>query len=176
MMPGQLLLYAKIGAVALFLVLVFGTGHRIGKNGVQADWDRDKVQMLAAQAALVAERGKEIAELRLKQDAINLKVSDEHSIALGILEQTYNDRIAAVRASGGLRIPRAACSPVGTTTEAASAGGVNETTSPSVALPRETERRLFDLAKEADELLETTRSCQSWIRAQGFYGAALPHQ
>lgn len=171
MTPGQILLIAKIGAVGLLIALVFGMGHRVGKNGVQAAWDSDKAQRIAATAALVEEHGKEITALRLKQDAVNLKVSDDHEIALQIMAKTYDERIAAVRASGGLRVTRSICAgPVGTTTETASTGRRDADTAGTVQLPTEIEQNLFSEARRADEIVEQVRSCQNWIRSQGFYG------
>lgn len=175
MTPAQVLLSAKIGAVGLLFLAVFMWGYIDGKNGVQAAWDRDRAKRIEAQAALIEKHDQEIAALRKKQDAVNLKVTDDYQIALQILGKTYDENLASIRASGGLRIPRPAC-PTVATTETASNSGHNEATTGTIALPEEVERRLFDLVKSADETLEQARACQNWIRSQGFYGARFPHQ
>lgn len=177
MTPAQLVLIAKIGAVGVLIIGVGMSAHRAGKNSVQAAWDSDKAQRIAAQAALVETHGKEITALKAKQDATNLKVSEDHENALEEMGRNYDDRVAAVRAAGGLRIPRSVCTgSAGTTTKTASNSGRNEEVAGTVKLPDEIESNLFSEARRADEIVEQARACQNWIRQQGFYGALLPLQ
>jgi hypothetical protein len=175
MTPAQLLLLAKIGLVGALIVGLYVTGHHQGEKAVQARWDASKVIFEADKAKLVADHDTEIANLRKSQDENNLKVSADHEDALQKLGKKYEDRIAAINAAGGLRVSRSICSgSVATATETTSDSGHNEDLAGTVKLPDEIANNLFSEARRADEIVEQARACQSWIRAQGFYGVSLP--
>ncbi len=176
MMPGQWLLLLKIGVIGALLVAVFMFGHRTGADAVQSDWDSEKAQLMAEQKKLILEHTREMETLQAKQYAINYKVGEEHEQALQTLGKKYAIEIAAVRASGGLRIPKSACSGSSIAgTETTSNSGSNETASATFALPYAIEAGLFKLAEDADGHLEQLRACQNWIRLNGFYGDQTPH-
>jgi hypothetical protein len=171
MIPSGYLLLGKIGAVIVLLLGVYLTGRHQGEDAVQADWDRSKAQFIDAQSKLILEHAREMEDLRKKQDATNIQVSQDHQEALDAIQQKHDAELAAVRANG-LRIPKTVCSNTVTTgTETTSPGGSDDNTSDSVALPEQTSRDLLDLAAEADRTTEIARSCQSWIIKNGFYSA-----
>lgn len=175
LIPTPYLLLAKIGAVGVLLLGTYLTGHHQGGNAVQADWDRSKAQLLQAQNKLITDHAKEMAELQEKHDADNILVSQQHQEAINELAKKYDSDVAAVKSSGGLRIPRAVCSgPNSAGTETASDSGHNETVAATVELPTELEGRLFSEAKRADEIVEQARACQNWIQKNGFYGFPIP--
>lgn len=170
--PSAYLLVAKIGAVGVLLLGVYLTGRHHGESAVQADWDRSKAQLIDAESKLILEHGKEMEALRQKQFATNILVSQEYQEALDAIQQKHDADLAAVRAAGGLRVPRAICtSTVTTGPQAASNGGPDANASATIALPEQITNDLFDLATEADRVTEIARSCQSWIIKNGFYNA-----
>lgn len=171
MIPSAYLLLAKIGAITALLLAVFFYGHHVGENSVQAAWDASKVHLLMAQEKLTADHEKIIVDLKARQDADARKVSDDHERALNALQQKYVNDVTAIRAAGGLRVSRSICSgSAGTTTEATSNSGHNDYTTGTIALPEQTSNDLLELAAEADRVTEVARSCQAWIRLNGFYG------
>lgn len=169
MNPAQLLLFGKIGAVGVFVVGLYLTGHHMGAKAVQADWDRDKGQRIAMQDKLIAENDQRIMLLQQRFNETNVQVSTDHEQALQAIGKKYEADLAATRVTGGLRIPRTVCSASATDAKAAGDSGHNETTSPTVALPDAITSDLFRLAHEADELTEQARACQGWLRQNGFY-------
>lgn len=169
MMPTQLLLLAKIGFLVALLVGAFASGHRSGARGVQADWDSEKAQMIVARNQLILENQIHNAQVQAKHDEINIKVSEDHEKALNDQSKKYAVEIAAVRAAGGLRIPKSVCNSNATGTETNSDGGHNDDVAGTVQLPAEIERNLFSEAERADKIVEQARACQSWIRQNGFY-------
>jgi hypothetical protein len=177
MTPAQLILLAKIGAVGVLIVGLYGIGHHQGEKAVQGRWDASKAALIASQVKLLEDHALEVAKLKDEQDATNRKISEDHEAALQKQGKKYEDRIAAINAAGGLRISRSICaSPVTTTTETASDSGHNEDLTGTVKLPDEIANNLFSEARRADEIVEQARACQSWILQQGFYGVQIPHQ
>lgn len=170
--PGQLILLAKIGAVAALILGLYGIGHHNGEKAVQARWDGDKAVRAASQAKLVEDHAKEIERLREEQDTTNRRVSTDHEDALQKLGKKYDRDVAAVAARGGLRISSSICAAA-TTTETASNSGHHEDTAGTVQLPDDITNNLFSEAKRADEIVEQARACQAWVHENGFYGDAL---
>ncbi len=168
MTPVQLLL-GKIALLGVLILAVFMSGHRMGAKGIQADWDAYKVKAIAAQDKRIAENEQHNADVQAMHDAYNVKVATDHEASIVALNKKYDADVAAVRAAGGLRIPRTVCNRVETGTETASDGGHHEDASATVELPREIEDNLFSEAKRADEIVEHARACQSWIRQNGFF-------
>ena len=160
---------AKIGAVGLFLALVYAVGHKMGAKAVQRDWDSSKLQMAQDQTRLLQENAQKIADVVEKQKETNLAVSQDHERALLEIRTKYDADIAAARASGGLRLPRSVCTTT-TGAKAASGGGSDETATATIVLPATITDDLFDFARQADEVTEQARACQNWIRANQFYG------
>lgn len=164
----------KIIGVLLLIGVVFGYGHHLGAQGVQAKWDHDKLEVAKAAAtyaaAVTAANEKHVAEVMADNNRNSLEVSHEHQNVVAQL----NDQLVRARASqrsGGLRVPRSICAASGTAgPEAAGAIGRDDGIAGTVALPDRTAGDLLLLADEADRVTEVARACQNWIRKNGFYG------
>lgn len=167
------LLMAKIGAVGVFMVVVFATGHRSGAKAVQRDWDASRLQIAQDQNRLLQENAQKIADVVEKQKETNLTVAQDHERALLEIRTKYDADIAAARAAGGLRLPRSVCS-ASTGAQTTSPGERDADTSGTVKLPDQVEAELFSEARRADEIVEQARSCQNWIRLNQFYGVQIP--
>lgn len=168
MTPGQILWAVKIGAVGVFLALVFTAGHRMGAKGVQRDWDDSKLEILEQRANLIAENAEKIARTVEKHQQINLDVSKDHERALHAIREKYDADVAAARASGGLRVSRSICNgPTTTGTETASAVRIDEAA--TIQLPAKVEERLYKLAQDADETAAQLTALQKWIVVSGFH-------
>lgn len=165
----------KIGAVGVFLILVFAAGHRSGAKAVQRDWDASTLKFTQEQNRLLQENAQKVADLVEKQKETNLAVTQDHERALLEIRTKYDADIAAVRATGGLRLPRSICTgSVATGAQAASPGERDAADSGTVKLPDQVETNLFSEARRADEIVEQLRSCQNWIRSNQFYGGPIP--
>lgn len=163
----------KIGAVGVFLSLVYSAGHRSGSKAVQDRWDASTLKIAQDQTRLLQENAQKVADLVKKQQETNLAVSQDHERALLEIHTKYDADIAAMRASGGLRLPRSVCS-ASTGAQATGTGGSNEAAAATILLPATTTDDLFDFARRADEVTEIARSCQNWIRSNQFYGGPIP--
>lgn len=171
-------LWPKIIGVLLVIGIVFGYGHHLGVQGVQAKWDHNKLEVAQAAAtyaaAVTAANEKHVAEVTAANNRNSLEVSHEHQNVVAQL----NDQLVRARANqraGGLRIPRSVCAttangPAGP--EAAGAVGRDDGIAGTVALPDRTAGDLLLLADEADRVTEVARACQNWVRKNGFYGAS----
>lgn len=170
MTPAQIILAVKIGLLSLLIAGSFISGHHIGAEGVQAAWDASKVEMIDAQSKLIATHAQEMEDLRKKQNLDNVQVSEDHQKAIDEITKKHDTDLAAVRAAGGLRIPRSICNgPADPGAETPSTSGPNADTAGTVTLPDKITNDLFDYAAEADQVTEQARACQSWIRKNGFY-------
>lgn len=170
--PSGYLLIAKIGAVSALLLGVYLTGRHHGETAVQADWDRSKAQFIDAQSNLILQHAREMEDLRKRQLDINFEISQDHQRNLDAIQKKHDADLAAVRASGGLRVTRTICSgPADTGAKATGNGGHDADASTTVALPEQTSNDLLNFATEADRVTEIARSCQSWIIKNGFYNA-----
>lgn len=174
LIPDQYLLLAKIGAVGALVVGVYLTGHHQGAKAVQADWDASRAMIASAQAKLVEDHAKEIADVQAKHDADNIKVSTDHEKALQDLDAKYRAAVTVARADG-LRVSKSICSPAAAASETTSDSGHHDDTAGTVALPDQVTSDLLALVAEADRTTEIARACQGWIRANGFYTPIPPH-
>lgn len=163
---------AKWCAVVVFLWLVFSAGHRAGEKAVQADWDASTLKIAQDQNRMLQENAQKVADLVERQKKTNLTVSQDHERALLEIRTKYDADIASARVSG-LRLPRSVCSSA-TGAQATGPSGLDAEASSAVVLPEQTSRDLFDFARQADEVTETARACQNWIRANRFYGDPIP--
>lgn len=165
-----------IGLVIAVLVLggaawtIHSDGKESGAAEVQAKWDASERGHQLAETAARRKHDDDMAALSLKHLNINLKVSDDHEKELHTLRLERDADRSAVDRAGGLRIPAPACHHPVAATEAASAGGRDEASAATVRLPQQVENNLWALADDADEVSAQLRSCQAWIRNNGFYG------
>jgi hypothetical protein len=69
-----------------------------------------------------------------------------------------------------LHLSRAVCNPTAGQADTAGDERNHEAAAGTVRLPITLENNLFDLADDADEIVEQARACQQWIKQHGFYG------
>jgi hypothetical protein len=160
MMNPYLIIGALVGAIALF-----GGGFAGGvryEAGIAAKRDlaRERAQSEAV-LAVVAEN----EAIQKANEAKARKVSRSHADELATIRAQFNaDR------AGGLRVTSAVCDAVTFKADSPGAGRVDAPAAGTVQLPAEIERRLRELARDADEVTATARALQDWARANGFYG------
>ncbi|MBV8061444.1 MAG: hypothetical protein JO253_07995 [Alphaproteobacteria bacterium] len=161
-------------AGAFYVALSIHDARKIkeGEAITQAKWDQDKLQRAAAQAKADADQEERFQKMRTNFQQHNQEVSDDHQKAVDELNAKLVAARANVRAAGGLRIPSAGlCDGSGKAgTETHGTSGRDADAAGTVALPEQTANDLLSLADEADRVTEIARSCQAWIRKQGFYG------
>ncbi|QGZ42723.1 hypothetical protein IP92_05744 [Pseudoduganella flava] len=174
MTPGQIKL-AVCGAVLVVLLAGVGIGgYHVGANGVQAEWDRDKLEQSQAQERAV------LAAIAANDAAHAADIESTKATLAQYKESLYaaNERIAADRADAErdrlrIAIPARVCA-ASATGEAASPRRADAIPGvETVELPEATERRLRDLAESADREVAGLRAqvlgLQGWIRSHGFY-------
>lgn len=162
MIPSPYLLLAKIGLIGVLLAGVFGYGHYVGSSGVQSRWDSEKAQTTLAIAKLKEDHAAENAKVQQDNELRSINAEKKHEQDLDALNQKY---LAA--SNSGLRIPSTACNSVAPPTSAQGSSDTNEAS--TIRLPPETERRLFDLAKSADQTSLQLLALQQWIIDSGLY-------
>ncbi len=162
--------YSAAGGLLLAIALCLG-GSSVGKRVERAKWQEKELATAAKiEAQLVAAQEKYV-RLQNLNEATAQKASAIHEKAISDLQAQYDAARAAIRAAGGLRIPRAVCARQDDGKAPAAGAGRSDDSAPAtVALPDETERRLLELTKEADALAERLRALQAWVRAAGLYG------
>jgi hypothetical protein len=164
--------YAIIGGIILAIALCLG-GASVGKRLERTAWQAKELATAAAtQKELVASQDRYV-RLQKFNEATARKASADHEKAISDLSRQYDAARAAIRAAGGLRVSRSICQADGAA-QGAGAGGSDEATAATVALPPEVERRLLDLTREADELAERLRALQQWVKDSGHYGEPQP--
>lgn len=164
--------YAIIGGLLLLIAVAFGSAQ-VGRKLERTAWQAKEIATAAAaQKDLIAEHDKYV-RLQNFNEATARKASANHEQAIADLTQKYDAARAAIRAAGGLRIPRAVCTDSYTATaNSASAGRPDDASAATVQLPDRIESDLLALTKRADDLAERLRALQEWVRATGHYGPA----
>lgn len=167
-----------LGACIVLIVLALGLAHHFEDRGRQlerAGWLKKEADERTADLALIQQHQAEMNELEKHHLLIERETSENHEKELAQLRHDRDADRAAVDRAGGLRIPAPACPadrPVGGT-EAPGAGGRDEAGAGTVRLPYQVENDLWSIVNDADEVSGQLRACQSWIRANGFYGPAM---
>jgi crotonobetainyl-CoA:carnitine CoA-transferase CaiB-like acyl-CoA transferase len=141
---------------------VWGYKH-VKKTGRQ----EVRAELKKATDEAIEKRNHEIAAEKLKQNEITQKVVNDYEAKLKDQSASYDKRIAAINAAGGLRITANRGKGLATTTQAASAGPDNEAN--TIRLPQSVESDLYAFARRADEVIIQLGACQNWIRDNGFY-------
>jgi len=162
------LVLATIGAG----FLIYRAGAHAGQLEERNEWQNLEEARRLGALDLAMAHSREITELQKKYNTINRTLEENYETEIANLHRDRDaDRAAADRA-GGLRIAAPACPTggAGTGTEAAGVGQRDETPAATVRLPQQIEDDLWAAANLADEVTETARACQAWIRANGFYG------
>ena len=166
------LLLIKIGAVLLLVAALFGYGYQRGSKSVQAEWDAEKVVQLKLSLELTQKHIKEVDELTHEFNRRNRDVSNSHQDAIKAITADLAAARRAVKSAGGLRVSSAICSSFAANAKTTSDIGNDAAITGTVALPADITDGLFDLVAEADRVTEVARSCQAWVKANGFYGEA----
>lgn len=164
--------------LTIFMLVLMGAAWALYSNGfeagaahVQADWNREQLVRSRAESTLLRKHAEDIGKQAKLYRDINLKVSQDHENELQTLRLARDLDRAAIDRAGGLRIPAPACpDPAAAPAKTNGASGRDEVGTGTVRLPREVENRLWALADDADEVSAQLRSCQAWIRDNGFYG------
>lgn len=160
--------YAIIGAIALLITVALGGAH-VGRKMERSNWQAKEIATKERMALDLEIAHARIRRIQLSNEANARKATAQHEQAISDLNAKYDAARAAVRAAGGLRIPASIC-PDARADKGASTSRPDESPAATVALPQETERRLFDLAQQADQLSEQLRSLQGWVKTNGHYG------
>jgi hypothetical protein len=165
------LLIAVLGVLASWVV-VWSIGHLAGAASVQADWNRDKLtraqhEKLAIQEAVAKNEAAHDADLKATRTvlATQQRNLDEANKTI------TTERIARDRDRLRITIPRTHCpASAGAATSAIIADGARDVE--QVELPNEVERRLRDLAEDADREIARLKAkiaaLQDWLKAHGF--------
>lgn len=171
-------------AIGAALWIVYDAGHDAGELGERSAWQKKEGERLKLEAErerlageahtkLLLEHADAMAALSRKHHETNLKVSNDYEEELAQLRRERDADRALVDLAGGLRIPAPAANcPGGAVagTEAASIAGRDEASPGTIRLPLALENSLWALVDDADQVSAQLRSCQSWIRENGFYG------
>ena len=167
-----LLMAVVVLTLATFISYRAGVGH---ERTVQEYASLQKQQQYdRAEISARTLHDKVIKDIIDAQNKTNLKNAYDHEIAL----QKVNDDLSAARAEskrlGGLliTIPTPTCKGdyVGAGTQTASTSQRDEKSTTTIALPEPIEAGLWSIVGEADQVTEQLRSCQAWIKDNGFYG------
>jgi hypothetical protein len=169
----RLVLIAAGATLAGIAALALANHYEVkGRELERADWLAKELQRDQANAALERKHQAEMAVLTLTHQQIERKTTHDHQTELAALRRDRAADRAAADRNGGLRIPAPACPAGGAVarTETPGAGGRDETGARTVALPEQTQDDLWAIVNDADEVSAQLRACQSWVRANGFYG------
>lgn len=164
----------KLVVGIVFIVLLclgaYRWGYGNGEDTLQAEWDKDRAALLAANDRLIEKHAREIVQTVAFYNKTNLDNTVKHETAL----KEVTDALAAARAEsrrlGGLRIPAPACQSTAADAQTTGTGERNAGTTTTIALPEPIEDGLWSIVGHADQVTEQLRSCQGWIKANGFYG------
>ncbi len=157
-----------VGALLTAAALVAG-GVGVGKRLERQVWQAEKIKLQNDYVVTLEKTFEDRRRAELFNQANARKATENLEKALETLRAGYAVDIAAVRAAGGLRIPRATC-PAARAPQSPGASGPHEEAAATEKLPDRIEERLFALALRADEQAEQLRALQDWVRDNGFYG------
>ncbi|MFC0132988.1 hypothetical protein CR105_25535 [Massilia eurypsychrophila] len=160
--------YTIIGGIVLAIALCLG-GASVGKRLERTAWQAKELATAAAAQKEMAAAQDRYVRLQKFNEATARKASADHEKAIATLSQQYDAARAAIRAAGGLRVPRAICQTNGAV-EGPGAGRFDDAATATVKLPDRVTEDLLNLTKRADELAERLRALQAWVRAAGHYG------
>lgn len=162
----------------LFVIAAYFGGQHQGKKIERAEWQKEKIALQEkAIADVQAEVDKRTRTQKFHQDLAR-KASESYEKDLAARDTAHAAEVAAIKRSGGLRIPATACrasAQVAGTAQTPGAGGPDEASAASIELPERTQERLYALVERAGKLAIQLDSLQKWIRVEGFYGDGIPH-
>lgn len=170
--------WAILGGVLLLIAVAFGgyhKGHEIGSEQVQAEWDKDKLERAAAStkailAAVASNEAKHAVDLKQTQKVIaNYETALDIKNAAITAERNTAKRLRVTIDRAGI------CDRTATAGQTAGAKlADDEGGAATVDLPEAVERRLLDLAEDADRQIAIRDAAlaglREWIVSHGFYG------
>lgn len=154
--------------IGLILVGALAGGATWGYKHIKESGRQEvRAELQKATDEAIVKRNLEIQAEQSKNAAITQKVITDYEAKLQDQSASYDKRIAAINAAGGLRIAANRSKRLTTTSQATSAGPDNEAS--TIRLPERVEIDLYAYAKRADEVRLQLGACQSWIKDNGFY-------
>ncbi len=164
--------YTILGGVLLLIAVAFGGAH-VGRKLERSAWQEKEIATAAETQKQLVDEHKKYVRLQDFNEMTARKATANHEKALSDLQSKYDAGIAAVRASGGLRVARTIClDQDATTAKSTGAGRPDEASAGTIQLPERVEGDLFALTKRADDLAEQLRALQLWVKENGHYGPA----
>lgn len=148
----------RLGLIGLIGGTLFVLGMMHGESVVNAKWTAQRAATQVAEASAINARLADNAKLEAKHAADNAALTKAHDEEIQKLSVAYR----AAR-STGLRISASACDRPAKTASAESSSGSNDAA--TIQLPPETERRLFNLAEDADKCSVQLTTLQKWLHA-----------
>lgn len=147
--------------IILALVLgIFAAGHRFGAQGVQAAWDKERAERVAADNAAILSRVKN-----------NERIAEQQALDNDRIRKGYEDEIARIRAdrarAPGLRVTADVCTGLAGAAKTEGTGGSDAAVTGTIALPAQVDRDLRQLMEEADEVVAGCRAAQDFIVTNG---------
>lgn len=150
---------APLGFVAVALVVGAIGGYKVS-DALHAE---ELLQIAEAEKEAVIRNQKLIAEIEAQHRETDKKVATEHEKAINTLKHTYS-------ASTSRRMyVQASCPGNGVSSPTDSTGKPNAEVTRTVELSEDTGNKLRTEAYRADEIVETYKSLQHWLIAQGLY-------
>lgn len=166
-----------LAGLLLLIAAYFGVLDQ-GRKIERAEWQKEKIALQEkAIADVQAEVDKRTRTQKFHQDLAR-KASENYEEELATRAAAHAAEVAAIKRSGGLRIPATVCrasAQVAGATQTPGTGGPDEAGAASIELPERTQERLYALAERAENLAIQLDNLQKWIRDEGFYGDGIPH-
>lgn len=167
---------ALLAGILIFLLACLGSylyGEGVGTDRERVKWQAREIKRANNVADTAIKHTGDVVAGVNKDNEIERKANVQHEAALEELRKVRAANRDLIAAAGGLRIAATACTGRGnssTETSASSSSGGDGTFTGTIALPQQVDEDLQDTVDEADRILEQARTCQGWIRDQGFYG------
>ncbi len=156
------LIFAAICAALFGLVKIHD--HKVFKAGqadVQAKWDAAEARRVVATDKAILDRIAKNALDAAEQAKTNQSIKKAHDDEIAKINSDYDRARAA-----GLRISANICNSAARPAETTGTGKLDGAA--AIELPAETQRRLFDLAEDADRVSDQLKKLQEWAVESGF--------
>jgi hypothetical protein len=131
-----------------------------GRSEVKAEYE--KQSQIAINKRLI-----ENAQLAFEYQAKSREIVREYESQLNEQKSDYDNRIAIINKSGGLRIIKSTCDSTAREADTASTKGTNEGT--TTRLPERIESGLYELTRTCQSVETQLTALQKWIIENGLY-------
>jgi hypothetical protein len=163
-------LLTSILASIIMLFTGYAWGNHTGQQTVHAAWDADRMRLVADTRKLERDHAQAMAQEVIKQTQVNIQNEKVHELKLSQVQADLAASRAESKRLGGLQFQaRVDTNCPATNAQTASTGKRDETDTYTITLPEPIESGLWSIMGEADVLTEQLRSCQAWIKSNGFY-------